>query len=131
MIPLKEQELLKQRFARDLHSRVRIDLFGEKSRSVYLPGRGDNSAMSEDVRKLLHELAGLSLRISLTTHDIDDDAEAAETLGVLRAPGIVLRGATNRALLYYGNPRMRQFIAFVEALVLVAGGKGNLPETGE
>ena len=42
----------------------------------------------------------------------------------------MLRGANNRPIRYYGNPRMKQFLAFVEALVLVANGKANLqPET--
>jgi alkyl hydroperoxide reductase subunit AhpF len=126
VIPLKEQEILKQRFARDLQSRVRVDFFGQKSHGVFVPGRAERSAVSEDVRKLLHELAGLNLRISLTTHDIDDDAPAAQSMGVEGVPAIVLRGQTNRAIRFFGNPRMRLFTAFVEALVLVAHGKGNL-----
>jgi alkyl hydroperoxide reductase subunit AhpF len=91
-----------------------------------VPGRVDRSAVCEDVRKLLHELAALNLRISLTVHDIDDEAVAAQALGVEKVPAIVLRGQTNRAIRYYGNPRMRQFTAFVEALVLVAHGKPSL-----
>jgi alkyl hydroperoxide reductase subunit AhpF len=130
MIPLKEQAILKQRFARELESRVRVDFFGQKPQGVFVPGRADRSAVCEDVRKLLHELAALNLRISLTTHDIDDDAAAAQSLGVEAVPAIVLRGQTNRAIRYFGNPRIRQFTALVEALVLVAHGKAGLqPET--
>ena len=130
MIPLKEQDVLKQRFARELQSRVRVDFFGQKPHGVFVPGRIDNSAACEDVRKLLHELAALNLRIGLTVHDIDDDATTAESLGVQRVPAIVLRGQTNRPIRYFGNPRMRQFVGFVEALVTVANGKASLqPET--
>ncbi len=130
MIPLKEQDLLKQRFARDLQNRVRIDFFGQKPHGVFIPGRIDRSAVSEDVRKLLHEVAGLNLRISLTSQDLDEDAAGAEALGVQFAPGIALRGPNNRPVRYYGNPRARQFVAFVEMLVLAAHGKPNLqPET--
>jgi alkyl hydroperoxide reductase subunit AhpF len=126
VIPLKEQDVLKQRFARELQSRVRVDFFGQKPHGVFVPGRVDNSAVCEDVRKLLHELAALNLRISLTDHDIDDDSASAEALGVQRVPAIVLRGQTNRPVRYFGNPRMRQFIGFVEALSLVANGKPTL-----
>ena len=130
MIPLKEQDVLKQRFARELQSHVRVDFFGQKPHGVFVPGRIDNSAVCEDVRKLLHELAALNLRISLTLHDIDDDAATAEAMDVRRVPAIVLRGQTNRAIRYFGNPRMRQFTTFVESLVLVAHGKPSLqPET--
>ncbi len=132
VIPLKEQELLKQRFARELQSRVRVDFFGQKAANVYVPGRIDRSAVCADVAKLLHELAALNLRIGLTVHDIDDDAAGAEALGVERVPAIVLRGQTNRAVRYFGNPRMKQFLAFVEALLMVAHGKPNLqPETAK
>jgi alkyl hydroperoxide reductase subunit AhpF len=130
MIPLREQDLLKQRFARELQNRVRIDFFGQRPASVYVPGRVDRSAVCKDVGRLLHELAALNLRISLTEHDIDDDAAAAEALGVQRVPCIVLRGPNNRPVRYYGNPRIKQFLAFVEMLILVANGKPNLqPET--
>jgi alkyl hydroperoxide reductase subunit AhpF len=126
MIPLREQELLKQRFARELQNRVRIDFFGQKPASVYIPGRVDRSAACKDVSRLLRELAALNLRISLTEHDIDEDPATAEALGVQAVPAIVLRGPNNRPVRYYGNPRMKQFLAFVETLVLVANGKANL-----
>jgi alkyl hydroperoxide reductase subunit AhpF len=130
VIPLKEQEVLKQRFARELQNRVRIDFFGQKPSGVFIPGRADNSAVCEDVRKLLHEIAALNLRLSLTAHDIDADAETAEALGVEGAPAIVLRGPANRPVRYFGNPRLKQFATFVEALLLVAHGKPALqPDT--
>ena len=130
MIPLAEQNALKQRFARDLQNRVRVDFFGHKPVSVYIPGRIDRSAVCKDVNKLMHELAGLNLRIAVTSHDIDDDAATAESMGVQRVPAIVVRGQANRPLRYFGNPRMKQFLAFVESLLMVAHGKPNLePET--
>lgn len=130
MIPLAEQNVLKQRFARDLQNRVRVDFFGQKHGGMYVPGRIDRSAVCDDVRKLLHELASLNLRISLTAHDTDDDTETARALGVQAVPAIVLRGQTNRPVRYYGNPRVKQFLAFVEALLMVAHGKPALqPET--
>ena len=130
MIPLKQQELLKQRFARDLQNRVRVDFFGQKPSGVFVPGRVDNSAACADVRKLLQELAGLNLRISLTAHDIDDAAASATAMDVQRVPAIVLRGQNNRPVRYFGNPRLKQFVTFVEVLLMVAQGKANLqPET--
>jgi alkyl hydroperoxide reductase subunit AhpF len=130
VIPLKQQDLLKMRFARELQNRVRIDFFGQKPRGMFVPGRVDNSAASEEVRKLLREIASLNLRINLTTHDIDDDPEAVRAMGIDRVPAIVLRGANNRPVRYFGNPRLKQFVTFIESLLLVANGKPDLsPET--
>jgi len=132
VIPLKEQAVLKERFARELQNRVRIDFYGQKPSGVFVPGRIDNSAVSEEARKLLQELAALNLRISVTVHDIEADPEAAAAARVFRAPAIVLRGPGNRPIRYYGHPRGKQFVAFVEALLLMANGKGGLqPDTAK
>ena len=116
MIPLRDQEALRQRFARDLPGRVRIDYFFRKPSPIVIPGR-DNCEHCEDVRKLLLEIAALSPRISLTQHDIDAEAEAAASLGIDKAPGIVIRGQANRPVRFFGIPRGNQFVGFIETLV--------------
>jgi len=72
VIPLRDQQVLRERFLRELTSRVRVDYFTQKPLSVYVPGRSD-CAYCEDVRVLMEEVASLSERITLTTHDIDHD----------------------------------------------------------
>jgi alkyl hydroperoxide reductase subunit AhpF len=116
MIPLRDQEALRQRFTRDLSGRVRIDYFSRKPSPIIIPGR-DECVHCEDVRKLLLELAALSPRISLTQQDIDAEPEAAAALGVDRAPGIVVRGQANRPLRFFGIPGSNQFVGFVETLI--------------
>ena len=129
MIPLKDQAALKQRFARDLNARVRLDFFSLKPSPIIIPGRSD-CATCEDVRKLLQELAGLNLRIKLTQHDVDEEPEVTRDMGIDKVPAIVLRGPANRPLRYFGSPAGRQFAAFVETMLLVAGGKPELqPDT--
>lgn len=127
MIPLKDQEKLKLRFARDLTSRVRVDFFTEKPSPIFVPGK-EPCAACDDVHKLLRELAGLNLRISLTVHDLGEDAETAGTLGVDKVPAIVLRGVANRPIRYFGNPVSHQFASFVELLLLIARGTPNLQD---
>jgi alkyl hydroperoxide reductase subunit AhpF len=131
VIPLKDQETLKARFARDLASRVRIDFFGRKPSPIFIAGRSETTT-SEDVRKLLRELSGLSERISLSQFDIDTDAQWAEQLGVDKAPAIVIRGQANRALRFFGLPNGQPFLALVEMIVLASRPAPTLkPETAK
>jgi glutaredoxin-like protein len=129
MIPLKDQETLKQRFTRDLASMVRIDYFAQKPSPIFIAGRQD-CVTCEDVRRLLEELAHLSPRISLTQHDLDAEPEIARSLGVELVPGVVVRGRLNRPLRFFGSPAGRQFPAFIETLILASRTEALLkPET--
>jgi len=129
MIPLRDQQTLRERFQRELTSRVRIDYFTQKPLSVFVPGRSD-CAYCEDVRVLMEEVASLSERISLTTHDIDQDKDAVKTFGIDKVPGIVIRGQTNRPIRYYGVPSGTGFPGFIETLLDAARGTATLqPKT--
>ena len=77
MIPLRDQDLIRQRFQRDLKSRLRIDFFTQKPSSFYVPGR--ECRHCETVLAMLHEIAGLSPRISLTTHEFETASRPAAT----------------------------------------------------
>jgi glutaredoxin-like protein len=129
VIPLKDQEALKQRFSRDLLSRVRIDFFSQKPSPIFIAGRAE-CVTCEDVRKLMREIAGLTDKVSLSTFDIETDKDWAQQLGVDRVPAIVLRGAANRAIRYFGTPVGTPFLAFIEMLVTSSkGGNPVKPET--
>lgn len=119
MIPLKDQETLKLRFARELTSRVRIDFFGRKPSPIFIAGRSETTT-SEDVRRLLREIAALSERIGFSQFDIDSDREWAEKLGVDKAPAIVIRGQANRALRFFGLPNGQPFLALIEMIVMAS-----------
>ena len=56
MIPLRDQQNLRDRFRVELTSRVRIDYFTQKPSSFFIPGRSD-CAYCEDVRVLMEEIA--------------------------------------------------------------------------
>jgi glutaredoxin-like protein len=129
VIPLQEQNYLRQRFKAELTSRLRIDFFTQKPSTIYVPGRQD-CLYCKEVQLLLEELASLSDRISLTVHDVEDAERLATTLGVDKVPAIVIRGQTNRPVRYFGLPTGTEFVGFVDTLVDAATGKVELrPET--
>lgn len=129
MIPLREQEVIRQRFEQELRSRVRIDYFTQRPSRIIIPGRQD-CPHCEDTRAMLQEIASLSPRVSLTVHEFSEAEKEAAALGIDAVPGIVVRGQTNRPLRFFGMPFGSQFPVFVETLIEAStGAPGLAPET--
>ena len=116
MIPLKEQELLREKFSRELVRRVRIDFFTEKETSLLIPGR-QPCQYCKPTRQMLQELAALTDGISLRQHIFDQDKQAVAEYQVERIPAIVLHGGDGRWLKYYGLPGGYEFVTLIETIV--------------
>lgn len=130
MISMRDQNTLRQRFSRELKSRLRIDFFTRRPTPIFVPGR--ECVHCEDVQAMLEELAALSPRISLTVHEYEDGDKTATALGVDNVPAIVLRGQANRPLRYFGMPSGAQWPGFIETLFETASGIVQLqPETAK
>lgn len=122
MIPLKDQELIQQKFAAELLGPVKIDYFTERELSLEVPGRRP-SAYCKPTREMLQELASLSDGISLRIHIFDEAVEERTKCGIERIPGIVLRGRDAAAFKYYGMPGGTEFPAFLESIVDISRGE--------
>jgi alkyl hydroperoxide reductase subunit AhpF len=127
VIPLREQEYIKQRFAQELAGTVRIDYFTQRASVLFVPGR-EECVYCEDVRQMLEELAALSNKIKLTIHEFAESREAAAKMAVDKIPGIVVRGPANRAIKFYGIPSGHEFPGFIESIVDVSRGKVELAQ---
>ena len=127
MIPLREQEYISERFARELEGKVKIDLFTQRPSKLVLPGREECLAC-EDTRKMLEEIAALSEKIVLTVHELAEAPEEAKKLKIDKVPGIVLRGPMNRPLRFFGIPGGNEFPNFIEAIELVSKTKLEVGE---
>jgi glutaredoxin-like protein len=125
VIPLRDQEFLRARFARELTGAVRIDYFTQRRLPVFIPGR-EECAYCEEAQTLLKEIAALSEKITLTVHEFTDAAKEAARLGVDRVPGIVVRGALNRPLRFFGFPVGNQLVSLIEGIVDASRGKVEL-----
>lgn len=129
MIPLKEQELIRQKFGAELLGPVKIDYFTEREISLTVPGRTP-CAYCKPTREMLQELAALSDLISLRVHIFDEAAEARTRFGIERIPAIVLRGPSPEgpAFRFYGMPGGTEFPSFLEAIVDISLGEVLLSE---
>jgi len=131
VIPLREQEYIKQKFAAELTGGVRIDYFTQRPSPLFIPGR-EECAYCEDVRVMLEELAALSDKVTLTVHEFSHEREAAAKLGVDRIPGVVIRGPANRPLKFYGIPAGHEFPGLIDTIVDASRGQVDLkPETAK
>jgi len=122
MIPLKDQEAIRIKFAQELLSPVKIDYFTQKELDIIVPGR-QPCATCKPTREMLHELAALSDLVSLRVHNFEDEREEAARFGVERIPGIVLRGRDSATLKFYGMPGGTEFASFLDTIVDVSRGQ--------
>jgi glutaredoxin-like protein len=119
MIPLKDQDAIRMKFAQELLGPVKIDYFTQKELDIILPGR-EPCATCKPTRDMLRELAALSDLISLRVHNFEDEREEAARFGVERIPGIVLRGRDTAMLKLYGMPGGTEFPSFLDTIADVS-----------
>ena len=126
MIPLKEQEYIKQRFGQELEGKVKIDFFTQKASMLIVPGR-EECVTCEEAGKLIDEVSALSENILLTTHEFVDAGEEAQKLSVDKVPAFVLRGPANRPVRFFGVPGGNEFPNFIETIIELSKTQVVLP----
>lgn len=111
---------LKEEFAK-LVSPVRLAVF---SQALADPE-------SEQVRRLVEELAALDPRLSVESYNFVLDKEKAEALGITRIPAVAILGAEkDHGIRFYGLPTGYEFGSLIDAILDVSSGdSGLLPET--
>jgi alkyl hydroperoxide reductase subunit AhpF len=125
VIPLQEQDRLRQYFAEQLTGGVKIEHFTQRPLSIVVAGR-DECRLCDETRTLLEDLRALSPKISLRVQEISEAGKAAAAAGVERAPATIVRGQLNRPLRFEGFMGAGLFPPFVDALVNAARGSTNL-----
>jgi glutaredoxin-like protein len=128
MIPLKDQDAIRYKFATELANQVKIDYFTERDVNISVPGR-QPCQFCKPVREMLQEIAGLSDGlVSLRIHYFDEAVEERAKYGVEQVPGIVIRGQRPGYVKYYGIPAGTEFGAFIECIVDASRGEVLLSE---
>ncbi len=101
---------------RDLPSKVRLVYFTQE---IECEGCGIT-------RELLTELATLSDRLSLETHDFVAEKPLADRYGIDKIPALVLEGDRDRGIRFYGIPGGYEFASLLEDIRMVARGDSGL-----
>jgi alkyl hydroperoxide reductase subunit AhpF len=86
---------------------------------------------SDEVRRLVEELAGLDPKLSAESRNFVLDRERVEELGIERIPAIAVLGAEkDHGVRFYGMPAGYEFGTLVDAILDVSRGESGLsPQT--
>jgi len=85
--------------------------------------------VSEEVRRLVEELAALDPRLSAESLNFVLDKERAERLGIERIPAIAVLGdEKDYGVRFYGTPAGYEFGSLVDAILDVSAGASQLSE---
>src|SRR5262245_33935800 len=78
---------------------------------------------SEQVRRLVEEVAALDVRLSAESYNFVLDKEKVEELGIKRIPAIAVLGAEkDYGIRLYGRPSGYEFSSLVDAILDVSSG---------
>ncbi len=106
---------------RDLQNPVQILFFGRNTDCEYC----------EDTRQLLQEVCDLSDQLSLSVHDLDEDAALAAEYHIDKAPGFAILArdgeeTTDFGVHIYGIPSGHEFTTLINDLVMVSARNSGL-----
>jgi alkyl hydroperoxide reductase subunit AhpF len=125
LIPLQDQESIREKFSRDLVGTVKLDHFTQRQSALYVPGR-EECPTCDDTRLIMEELAALSDKITLNVYEFAQEREVASRLRVDKIPATVMRGGKNRPISFFGIPSGSEFPGFIDDIVDVSRGKADL-----
>jgi glutaredoxin-like protein len=126
VIPLREQQVIRERFGEELQGPVKIDFFTRRPAPVFVPGR-EECAFCPQTGQLLEELARLDGRIDLRVYELGSDRAREDRYGVVHVPTTVVRGSLNRPVVFLGIPGAELFPVLLETIIAASGNAPELP----
>ncbi len=118
MIPENVLAALRQRFDA-LPAPVTIDYFHQGESGLIVPGAAPRTPCPAcgPAKETLEDLAGVSPKLRLVTHEFHAEPQLVENWGVERVPAVLLRrGGGAPPLRYYGMPAGHFFEVLVEVI---------------
>lgn len=81
-----------------------------------------------ETRQLVTELAALSDKLELEVYNFQIDKEKADQYKVDKVPAIVIEGAKDYGVRYYGIPTGYEFASLLETILAISQGASGLSE---
>ncbi|HYU20046.1 MAG TPA: hypothetical protein VEQ11_15260 [Chloroflexota bacterium] len=139
----KDRQTIQEMLDTQLAEEVELLLFTRPRSRIYVPGRKECQTCDE-TRELLEELVGLSDKLSLQTHDLATEPEAAAGFNVTEVPTVLVRAgrkepdiathgdqqsaATPPTVRFVGLPGGYEFSTLLADLVDLSKGETGLSE---
>jgi glutaredoxin-like protein len=125
MIRAQDRAMLAQLFAVELAVPVSLIIFTQRPSPIIIPGR-DVCELCEQTEQLVKEVGELSEKLSTEVYDFTENEENAKVYGVDKIPAVVLIGAKDYGIRFYGIPLGYEFVTLVEAILDVSRGSTDL-----
>ncbi len=117
-------------FAERLTDPVTVHLYTQGASPLAVPSQQCQTC--RETGELLTELAQLSDKIRVQTHDLVTEADEAKRQGIERIPALVFQGKGRGTVRYFGIPAGYEFAVLIEALLDSSRGTTELsPATKE
>ena len=124
LLPEDDRRQLRELFAERLSEPVTIHLYTQRASPLTVPSHECQTC--RDTGALLAELAELSDKLTIVTHDFVGEAEDAKRLGIERIPALVFEGKGRGTVRYFGIPAGYEFAVLLEAVLDAARGTTDL-----
>ncbi|HEY8491757.1 MAG TPA: hypothetical protein VIO14_12280 [Dehalococcoidia bacterium] len=124
MIEERDAAYLREQFQQRLADDVTIDYFTQHQSVLTVPGQ--ECAYCAETGQILEELAALTPKLHVVTHDFVAERELAERLGVDKIPALIFRGKNKGAMRYFGIPSGYEFATLVEDVIDASTGEHGL-----
>ena len=124
----RDRETIAKLFDENLVDPVSLVYFTTPKSLLYVPGM-ESCETCDDVQTLLEEIAGLSDKLTLETHDLKSEREEAQRYGVSRVPALILRRDQSVGQVrYFGAPTGHEFPNLIRDIAGVSRRETGLSE---
>jgi glutaredoxin-like protein len=114
------------------------ELFSELDQPVdvvYFGSQNQNCQFCSETQQLLEEVIGLTEKIKLHVHEIDDDRALAEKYAIDKVPGFIVAGRDGDNILdhgirFYGIPSGHEFSTLITDMMMISKGDSGLSADG-
>ena len=119
----RDAEAVRGRLAA-LTQAVRLVYFTEGASGLIIPGR--ECLYCGDTQRLLEDVVSCSGQVTLEVHDRISDPASAAAYGIDRVPAIVVLGARDYGIRYYGLPAGYELATLLDIILDAGRGAADL-----
>jgi glutaredoxin-like protein len=128
MLTKEVRAATRKRLEDGMISPVSLLFFTQEATRLVLPDnlRGQECLYCRETRQLLEEVSSVSEKIKLETYDFVADKEKAADHLVSKIPAIIVRGAQDYGIRFFGIPSGYEYMSLLEAVIDVSRGATDL-----
>jgi glutaredoxin-like protein len=123
----EDREFLKKHFEEGLADPVKLVFFTQRESPLFIPGaHAQECAYCRETRQLLEEVASLSDKLEVESHDFVSEKDLADAYGIDKIPATIVSARGEQNVRFFGIPSGYEFATLIQAIVDVSQRSSNL-----